>query len=108
MQGYDFHGSGSDNSWEPNRTGHQANLNTDVDDPSTVHFSVNDAINLYLSAGVSARKLTMGLPFYGRGWQGVVDGGKHGEWPPRAPRPGSSPKRRASAATPTWSPACRG
>jgi chitinase len=80
VQGYDFHGSGSDNSWEPNRTGHQANLNTDVDDPSTVHFSVNDAINLYLNAGVSARKLTLGLPFYGRGWQQVVDGGRHGEW----------------------------
>jgi chitinase len=80
MQGYDFHGSGSDNSWEPNRTGHQANLNIDVDDPSTVNFSVNDSINLYLNAGVSPRKLTMGLPFYGRGWQGVTDGGKHGEW----------------------------
>jgi GH18 family chitinase len=26
VQGYDFHGAGSDNSWEPNRTGHAGNL----------------------------------------------------------------------------------
>jgi chitinase len=80
VQGYDFHGSGSDNSWEPNRTGHQANLNTDVDDPYPFHFSVADAIKIYTDAAVNPRKLTIGLPFYGRGWQGVTDGGKHGEW----------------------------
>jgi chitinase len=80
VQGYDFHGSGSDNSWEPGKTGHQANLNTDVDDPYPFHFSVVDAIKIYTDTGVSPRKLTIGLPFYGRGWQGVTDGGKHGEW----------------------------
>ena len=80
VQGYDFHGSGSDNSWEPNRTGHQGNLHVDVDDPYSTRFSVESAVQVYLDAGVSPRKLTVGLAFYGRGWQGVADGGKHGEW----------------------------
>ncbi|TCO65046.1 glycosyl hydrolase family 18 protein [Actinocrispum wychmicini] len=80
VQGYDFHGSGSDNSWEPNRTGHQANLFADPADPYSFHFSVESAIKAYTDAGVNPRKLTVGLAFYGRGWQGVTDGAKHGAW----------------------------
>ncbi|MEV4614594.1 glycosyl hydrolase family 18 protein [Kitasatospora sp. NPDC049258] len=80
IQGYDFHGAGSDNSWEPNRTGHQANLYADVQDPYGFHFSIDSAVQTYLGAGVNPRKLTIGLPFYGRGWQGVTDGGASGEW----------------------------
>ncbi|MEU9080080.1 glycosyl hydrolase family 18 protein [Kitasatospora sp. NPDC004745] len=80
VQGYDFHGSGSDNSWEPGRTGHQANLYTDPNDPYTTHFSVDAAVRTYLDAGVNPRKLTIGFPFYGRGWQGVADGGAKGVW----------------------------
>ncbi|GHF93202.1 chitinase [Amycolatopsis bullii] len=80
VQGYDFHGSGSDNSWEPNRTGHQGNLYADADDPYNFHFSAESAINAYTNAGVDPRRLTLGLAFYGRGWQGVADGGKNGEW----------------------------
>ncbi|MEU1071374.1 MULTISPECIES: glycosyl hydrolase family 18 protein [unclassified Streptomyces] len=80
VQGYDFHGAGSDNSWEPDRTGHQANLYTDAQDPYATHFSVEAAVQAYLDAGVNPRKLTVGFPFYGRGWQSVTDGGAHGEW----------------------------
>ncbi|NUS14988.1 MAG: chitinase [Streptomyces sp.] len=80
VQGYDFHGSGSDNSWEPNRTGHQANLYADPTSPVPNDFSADKAIQTYLDAGVSPRKLTLGLPFYGRGWQQVADGGVHGVW----------------------------
>ncbi|GIG00599.1 glycosyl hydrolase family 18 protein [Catellatospora citrea] len=80
VQGYDFHGSGSDNSWEPNRTGHQANLYRDTQDPYAFEFSVNKAIQTYLDAGVSPRRLTIGVAFYGRGWQGVAAGGVNGEW----------------------------
>ncbi|GGO92715.1 chitinase [Wenjunlia tyrosinilytica] len=80
VQGYDFHGAGSDNSWEPNRTGHQGNLYKDDQDPYSFHFSVDAAIQHYLGAGVDPRKLTVGLAFYGRGWQQVADGGVHGEW----------------------------
>ncbi|MDX8049083.1 glycosyl hydrolase family 18 protein [Lentzea sp. BCCO 10_0798] len=80
VQGYDFHGSGSDNSWEPNRTGHQGNLYPDPDDPYTTKFSVESTVQAYLDAGVPSRKITLGLAFYGRGWQNVVNGGKNGEW----------------------------
>ncbi|MGW4695950.1 glycosyl hydrolase family 18 protein [Kitasatospora cineracea] len=80
VQGYDFHGSGSDNSWEPNRTGQQANLHTDPTDPYPFHFSIENAVDTYLAAGVNPRKLTIGFPFYGRGWQNVTDGGAHGAW----------------------------
>ncbi|TWP43383.1 chitinase [Lentzea tibetensis] len=80
VQGYDFHGAGSDNSWEPNRTGHAGNLVTDVDDPYPFHFSDEIAIQKYLDAGINPRKLTIGLAFYGRGWKGVTAGGKNGEW----------------------------
>ncbi|GII91471.1 glycosyl hydrolase family 18 protein [Sinosporangium siamense] len=80
IQGYDFHGSGSDNSWEPNRTGHQANLYLDPDSPYTTDFSVDKAVMHYLNAGVNPKKLTIGLAFYGRGWQQVAAGGRNGEW----------------------------
>ncbi|MFE7134101.1 glycosyl hydrolase family 18 protein [Streptomyces sp. NPDC057638] len=82
VQGYDFHGSGSDNSWEPLRTGHQANLHRDAQDPYPFDFSVEKAVQTYLDAGVNPRKLTVGFPFYGRGWKEVVSGppGVNGEW----------------------------
>jgi chitinase len=77
MQGYDFHLAGSDNSVEPNRTGDQSNLFTDPKDPT---FSVDSAVKIYKNAGVDLRKINMGIPFYGHGWQGVTDGGTFGEW----------------------------
>ncbi|MFC7583126.1 glycoside hydrolase family 18 protein [Nonomuraea antimicrobica] len=80
VQGYDFHGAGSDNSWEPNRTGHQGNLYLDSDSPYNPDFSVEKAVDVYLQAGVNPRKITIGLAYYGRGWQQVTDGGKYGEW----------------------------
>ncbi len=80
VQGYDFHGSGSDNSWEPNLTGHQGNLYADPKDPYTTKFSVDKAVQTYLDAGVDPRKVMLGLAFYGRGWQQVTDGGAHGAW----------------------------
>ncbi|MGK5638666.1 glycoside hydrolase family 18 chitinase [Streptomyces sp. URMC 126] len=80
VQGYDFHGAGSDNSWEPNLTGHQGNLYPDAKDPYTTKFSVEKTVQTYLDAGVDSRKLVLGLAFYGRGWQQVADGGVHGVW----------------------------
>ncbi|MGW4032615.1 glycosyl hydrolase family 18 protein [Streptomyces sp. NPDC004838] len=82
IQGYDFHGAGSDNSWEPNRTGHQSNLHRDAQDPYPFDFSIEKAVQTYLDAGVNPRKLTVGFPFYGRGWKDVASGGTgvNGEW----------------------------
>jgi chitinase len=85
VQGYDFHGVGSDNTWEPNQTGHQANLNVDTTppaDPYPFHFSGDKAITAWINAGASASQLTLGIPFYARIWKGVTDGGVHGEWQP--------------------------
>ncbi|GGM88479.1 glycosyl hydrolase family 18 protein [Dactylosporangium sucinum] len=80
VQGYDFHGAGSDNSWEPGRTGHQGNLYADAQDPYSFTFSVERAVDTYTQAGVNPRQLTVGFAFYGRGWQGVAAGGVNGEW----------------------------
>jgi chitinase len=82
VQGYDFHGAGSDNSWEPNRTGHQGNLYADAQDPYSFTFSVDRAVKAYTDQGVNPRQLTIGFAFYGRGWQGVAAGpaGTNGEW----------------------------
>ena len=61
VQGYDLAGA-----WDP-VTGHQSNLYTTASSP----FSVDLAIDTYLSLGAPAGKLVVGIPFYGRGWAGV-------------------------------------
>jgi chitinase len=78
VQGYDFHGPGSDNSWEPHQTNLSGALYQPKNDPSTAKFSGDIALSQYLNAGVPGSKLTLGLPFYGQGWTGVADGGNHG------------------------------
>lgn len=103
VQGYDLHGAGSDNSWEPNRTGHQANLYPDAQSPYASDFSVDGAVQKYLGAGVPPRKLTIGFPFYGRGWKEVAAGGVNGEWQSaNGADPGRFRRKRAPAATRTW------
>lgn len=68
VQGYDLHGS-----WETT-TNHQANLFPARRDPSPVTFSVDTTIQAYLRRGAPAHELVVGLPFFGRGWQGVPSG----------------------------------
>jgi chitinase len=65
---YDFR----DGSWTP-VTGHHANLFANARDPDG--RSVDAAVRLFLDAGVPARKLVVGVPFYGRGWSGVKPDG---------------------------------
>jgi chitinase len=72
VQGYDFHGA-----WESS-TNHQSNLYDTPGDPSPVQFSVDTAIQEYLSRGAPADKLVVGVPYYGRGWTGVPAGGTNG------------------------------
>ncbi|RZQ61040.1 glycoside hydrolase family 18 protein [Amycolatopsis suaedae] len=91
LQGYDFHGS----SWEPHRTGHQANIHDDPKDPNppASQFSVQKAVDIYTAAGVDPRKIVVGIPFYGRGWTGVPDGGTKGVYQPATgPAPGDFPE----------------
>jgi chitinase len=65
---YDFHGG-----FDP-ISGHNAALTFDPADPSPNKNSFYDdaAITNYLNAGVPAKKLVMGEPFYGRGWAGCA------------------------------------
>jgi GH18 family chitinase len=64
---YDFHGS-----WEPSGpTNHHANLYASTADPSIPPMSADGAVRGYLAASVPAEKISLGLPFYGRGWGSV-------------------------------------
>lgn len=64
LMSYDFHGS-----WDP-ITGHNAPLTVGPKDTAT-GFSVSDAVDAYLATGFPASKLVLGVPFYGRGWEGA-------------------------------------
>ena len=63
---YDYHGT-----WETS-AGMLAPLHRDPADPSPTN--VDASVSLYLDAGVPARKLTLGIPFYGKGWTGCAPG----------------------------------
>ncbi len=65
---YDFHGA-----WA-GRTNHHSALFDSAADPSTGDarlYNSNDAIEAYISRGVPAAKLNLGIGFYGRGWTQV-------------------------------------
>ncbi|RDZ29438.1 glycosyl hydrolase family 18 protein [Lysobacter silvisoli] len=65
---YDFHGT-----WEA-RTNHHTALFDSPSDPSTgdaLQYNSNDAMEGFLSRGVPASKLNLGIGFYGRGWTNV-------------------------------------
>ncbi len=55
------------------KAGHPANLRTHPADPDAQ--SAEASVRRYLAAGVPAGKLVLGVPFYGRGWRGVGEGG---------------------------------
>ncbi|HEX6291232.1 MAG TPA: glycoside hydrolase family 18 protein [Herpetosiphonaceae bacterium] len=66
---YDFHGT-----WETTTNLHSP-LYGDPQDPSYSQRHWSDAaVQAYLSAGVPAAKIHLGVPFYGRGWSGVAPG----------------------------------
>lgn len=75
---YDLHGA-----WE-GITGFNAPLYASPGAPYTApanSYTVHDAVQGYLAAGVPANKILIGLPFYGRGWTGVGNT-NHGLWQP--------------------------
>lgn len=64
---YDFHGG-----WVA-KTGHHANLYTSKHDDNSIPRSAAIAVQQHLNAGIPAEKIVLGVPFYGRWWQGVKD-----------------------------------
>lgn len=67
---YDFHGA-----WDP-QTNHHSALFNSPNDPSTgdqQFYNSNDAMEAFLSRGVPAAKLNLGIGFYGRGWTNVAN-----------------------------------
>ena len=65
LMSYDYYGGWS------GTTGHAANLYNNPEDPEWGGWSTDQAVNLYLNAGVTPSKLLMGVPFYARAWRGV-------------------------------------
>ena len=65
LMSYDFHGS-----WDP-ITGHNAPMSVGPKD-TAAGFSIKDSVDSYIKAGFPAAKLVLGVPFYGRGWEGVA------------------------------------
>lgn len=96
VQGYDFHGT-----WEMT-TNHASPLFDNPKDPSFGDgFDIEDTTKAFLAAGVPARKLLVGVPFYGRGWTGVP-GRNHGLFQPStgpAPSPSGDSLQTDGVAT---------
>ncbi|MCU0727211.1 MAG: glycosyl hydrolase family 18 protein [Planctomycetes bacterium] len=66
---YDFHGT-----WEAATNFHAPLFEPDGDPAAGQGLSAGAAVDAYLAAGAPAGKLNLGVPFYGRGWQGVPAG----------------------------------
>jgi chitinase len=66
---YDFHGS-----WEATTNMHSPLYGDPADPTYASHYWSDNAVSVYLARGVPASKLTMGVPFYARGWGGVSPG----------------------------------
>ena len=75
LQGYDFHVSGE------TKTAQQSALYAKGD------FSVDQTVRDWIRRGAPARKLVMGMPFYGQGWTGVTGGGDGLGRPATGPAP---------------------
>ncbi|MFB6890718.1 glycosyl hydrolase family 18 protein [Kitasatospora sp. NPDC056327] len=74
IQGYDYHGG-----WET-VTNQQSGVKVAAGDPNPParQFSSEVAIGAYVNGGAPKSKLTLGIPFYGRGWTGVPRGTTNG------------------------------
>ncbi len=78
---YDYYLPGIDKT-----TGHDSPLLTNAADPR--HVSADDSVRAFEEAGVSAGKIVLGVPFYGKTW-GEVSSEDHGLFQPGKAVPGS-------------------
>jgi chitinase len=81
---YDFHVPS-----EPRTNFQSALFDTRKDPDRALDYNVNDVVNGYVRAGVSPRKLVVGIPFYGHGWQGVPNKNNGLYQPATGPAPGT-------------------
>ena len=67
LMAYDYHGS-----LEPHVSGLNAPLRADPRDAARA--SVQASVERLLASGIPARKITLGIPFYGKSWKGCAAG----------------------------------
>lgn len=65
MMAYDFAGS-----WDQ-QAGHQANLYQSTSAPKSTPFSIDNAVRHYIQEGVAPSKIVLGMPLYGRAFEGT-------------------------------------
>ena len=67
LMAYDYYGD-----WGTPRTGHNAALYRNPDDPA--NWSTDQAVKAYLNAQVPPEKIVLGIAFYGQAWDNVPQG----------------------------------
>ncbi|MEU4806292.1 glycoside hydrolase family 18 protein [Actinosynnema sp. NPDC023587] len=67
VQGYDYHGA-----WEKT-SNQQSALRVPEGDPTTPKDSGEIVVDAHIQRGAPRDKITLGVPFFGRGWTGVTN-----------------------------------
>jgi chitinase len=75
---YDFHGC-----WGMDHAGHNAPLYGSSEDPDGATFSSSNVINSWITRGMPASKILLGLPYYGKVFQALSNTGPNGSYPGR-------------------------